>query len=72
MTAVPYVAPDPDYAQRIRASFGRQGAMKLIESEITDVAPGYCAFALEPHPGILQQHGYVHAGIVMHGKPEYC
>jgi uncharacterized protein (TIGR00369 family) len=64
MTPAPFVAPDPDYAQRVRASFARQGAMNLIQSEITDLAPGYCALALKPHPGILQQHGYVHAGIV--------
>jgi uncharacterized protein (TIGR00369 family) len=64
MTAARFVAPDPDYAQRVRGSFARQGAMKLIQSELVDLAPGYCAIAVNPHPGILQQHGYVHAGIV--------
>jgi uncharacterized protein (TIGR00369 family) len=64
MTAPVFVAKDPDYAQRVRASFARQAAMKLIGAEMTGLAPGYCGIAIQPHPEILQQHGYVHAGIV--------
>ena len=60
----PYVAKDPGYAQRVRASFARQGAMTLIGALMTDLAPGYCAISVVPRPEILQQHGYVHAGIV--------
>ena len=64
MTASPFVAKDPAYALRVRASFARQGAMTLIGAAMTELAPGYCAIAIQPHPEILQQHGYVHAGIV--------
>jgi len=64
MTAPVFVAKDPGYAQRVRASFARQGAMTLIGAAMTELAPGYCAIAIQPHPEILQQHGYVHAGIV--------
>ena len=64
MTAPVFVAKDPEYAQRVRASFARQGAMTLIGAALTELAPGYCAIAIQPHPEILQQHGYVHAGIV--------
>ena len=64
MTAPVFVAKDPGYAQRVRASFARQGAMALIGAEMTALAPGYCAISLRPRPEILQQHGYVHAGIV--------
>jgi len=59
-----FVANDPGYAQRVRASFARQGAMALIGAEMTELAPGYCAISIRPKPEILQQHGYVHAGIV--------
>ena len=52
------------YETRVRASFARQGAMRLIGAEIVEVAPGYCAIALAPRPELSQQHGYVHAGIV--------
>jgi uncharacterized protein (TIGR00369 family) len=60
----PYIPKDPGYAQRVRASFARQGAMTLIGALMTDLAPGYCAISVVPRPEILQQHGYVHAGIV--------
>ncbi|HEY5309801.1 MAG TPA: PaaI family thioesterase [Casimicrobiaceae bacterium] len=60
----PHIAKDPGYAQRVRASFARQGAMTLIGALLTDLAPGYCAISVVPRPEILQQHGYVHAGIV--------
>ena len=55
---------DPRYAERVRASFARQGAMGLIGAELVAVTPGYCAIALVPRPEVAQQHGYVHAGVV--------
>src|SRR5262245_47304551 len=63
--APPSVQPEhPAFADRVRESFGRQGAMRLVGAELTAIAPGYCAIALAPRPEISQQHGYVHAGIV--------
>ena len=64
MTSATFAASDPEYAQRVRSSFSRQGAMKLIQAELTHLAPGFCAIAVTPRPEIMQQHGYVHAGIV--------
>lgn len=55
---------DPAYAERVRASFGRQGAMRTIGARLIRVEPGHCAIELTPSPAISQQHGYVHAGIV--------
>ena len=52
------------YAERVRHSFARQGAMALIGASIVDVAAGYCSIALVPRPEVAQQHGYVHAGIL--------
>ena len=52
------------YEARIRDSFGRQGAMRLIGAAIAEIAPGYCAISLVPRPELSQQHGYVHAGVV--------
>ena len=52
------------YAERVRDSFARQGAMALIGASIVDVAAGYCSIALVPRPEVAQQHGYVHAGIL--------
>jgi acyl-coenzyme A thioesterase PaaI-like protein len=61
---VAFVAQDPGYAQRVRASFARQGAMALIGAELAELAPGYCAITIVPRADISQQHGYVHAGVI--------
>src|SRR6188472_300650 len=54
----------PGSAERVRASFARQGAMATIGASIDAVEPGYCAISLVPGPAVSQQHGYVHAGVV--------
>jgi uncharacterized protein (TIGR00369 family) len=53
-----------DYEERIRSSFDRQGAMKLLGARLLEVGPGYCAIELPYREELTQQHGYVHAGIV--------
>lgn len=55
---------DPDYAARVRASFGRQKAMDLIGAALTRVEPGFCEIRLPYRPELTQQHGFVHGGIV--------
>ena len=55
---------DPDYATRVRASFDRQGVMRLIGARLSELKPGYCRIELPFRPDLAQQHGYVHAGIV--------
>jgi uncharacterized protein (TIGR00369 family) len=52
------------FAERVRDSFARQGAMALIGARLEALRPGYCALALTPRPETSQQHGYVHAGIL--------
>lgn len=55
---------DPDYADRVRASFGLQQAMELIGAELAVVEPGYVEIHLPHRPQITQQHGYIHGGVV--------
>ena len=64
MTTSVFIPAFAGYEARVRESFARQGAMKLIGAAMTEVAPGYCAIALAPRPDLSQQHGYLHAGIV--------
>ena len=52
------------FADRVRDSFARQGAMALIGARLEDLRSGYCSLALTPRPETSQQHGYVHAGIL--------
>ncbi|HYQ98777.1 MAG TPA: PaaI family thioesterase [Casimicrobiaceae bacterium] len=62
--AGPWKPQNPAFAERVRASFARQGAMKTLGAELAAVGPGYCAITLVPRAEIAQQHGYVHAGVV--------
>ena len=55
---------NPDFAARVRASFDRQGAMRLIGARLKELRPGYCAIELPYREDLTQQHGYIHAGIV--------
>lgn len=55
---------DADYAQRVRDSFARQGAMAYIGAVLERVAPGTVEIGLPYRPQLSQQHGYFHAGMV--------
>jgi len=55
---------DADYAARVRASFGRQGAMGLIGAELTRIEPGLVEIELPFRRDLAQQHGFFHGGIV--------
>lgn len=50
--------------KRIRDSFAKQGFMATIGAVLQRVAPGDIEIALLPFPGIMQQHGFVHGGVV--------
>jgi len=64
MTERVFVAVDPDFEARVRASFARQAVMTLVGARLTDVAPGRCTIELPYRSDLTQQHGYVHGGIV--------
>lgn len=48
--------------ERIRASFDRQGLMRLLGAQLQAVEPGRVSISLPRRPEVSQQHGYVHAG----------
>ncbi len=54
---------DPGFAARVRESFARQGAMRLIGAELTRVEPGVVTIELAHRPDLTQQHGFFHAGM---------
>jgi uncharacterized protein (TIGR00369 family) len=58
------VAPNPDFAARVRASFARQAAMRLIGAQMTAVEPGRVTIELPVRDDLGQQHGFVHGGVV--------
>jgi uncharacterized protein (TIGR00369 family) len=59
-----YEPKNPEYAQRVQASFERQGAMALLGARLARVAPGECDIELPFKPELTQQHGYFHGGII--------
>ncbi len=57
-------AQDPHFAERVRASFARQPAMRLIGASMAVVEAGYTEIHLPFRPEITQQHGFIHGGVV--------
>jgi uncharacterized protein (TIGR00369 family) len=57
-------ARDPDFASRVRASFGRQKAMSLIGASLGSVAAGEVEVVLPYREDLTQQKGFIHGGIL--------
>ena len=55
---------DPNYAERVRTSFGRQRVMALLGAHLRAVELGQTEIVLPYREELSQQHGFVHAGIV--------
>jgi len=55
---------DPEYATRVRLSFGEQRAMSTIGASLGRVEPGAVDVILPFRDDLTQQDGFVHAGIV--------
>lgn len=59
-----FATADPDFEARVRASFARQSIMTTLGASLTRITPGEVEIALPFADHILQQHGFVHAGVV--------
>jgi uncharacterized protein (TIGR00369 family) len=55
---------DPNYEKRARESFARQTALSTIGAEMVRIEPGAAELHLRFNPGITQQHGYAHGGVI--------
>lgn len=56
---------DPEEAaRRVAESFARQEFMATLGARLESVKPGEVEVALDVRPALLQQHGFVHAGVV--------
>ena len=53
-----------DTRARIRDSFAKQSAMALIHAEIPVIEEGRAEIEIPHWDGVLQEHGYVHGGVV--------
>ncbi len=59
-----FTPPNPAYADRVRDSFARQAAMRLVGATLVDVGPGRVTIELPVRDDLTQQHKYVHGGVV--------
>lgn len=64
MPEKPMQPRDPDWDQKVRASFKRQTFMDTIGGRIAALSPGYCEVELYYRGDLCQQNGYLHGGVV--------
>ena len=55
---------NPNYDSAVRDSFSRQPYMADIGARIDLIDPGVCEMSLGLRPGLTQQHGFFHGGLV--------
>ena len=72
MTTTPFEPRCADYAGRVRSSFARQGAMQTLGATLGLLEPGAVDIALPWAPGLTQQHGFLHAGMVATALDSAC
>ena len=66
------IIPDPDYEERVRASFARQNAMATIGARLTLVTPGIVEIEMPFSSALTQQHGFLHAGVISTALDSAC
>ena len=55
---------NPHFERDVRSSFDRQQIMATIGAVLTKVEPGRVEIELPFRDALIQQHGYVHGGVV--------
>lgn len=72
MPPTDFVVRSPDYERRVRDSFARQGVMGTLGARLRRVQPGEVEITLDWAPGLTQQHGFLHAGVVSTALDSAC
>jgi uncharacterized protein (TIGR00369 family) len=72
MDAPRFEPQDPDFAERVRASFAKQGAMHTIGAVLARIEAGRVAIELPWRAELTQQHGFLHAGMVATALDSAC
>jgi uncharacterized protein (TIGR00369 family) len=63
---------NPDYREIATDTFERQHAMRTLGISIARLEPGEVELAMAYSPGLTQQNGFVHAGIITAGLDSAC
>lgn len=67
-----FQAQDPNFDQRVRASFARQRVMQTLGIEVVRLTPGEIELAMPYDAAYTQQHGFIHAGIQSTAMDSAC
>jgi len=62
MTA--FIPKDPNFEQRIRDSFSRQGLLKTLKADLVSITPGQVELSMPFSDQVTQQDGFLHAGTI--------
>ena len=65
-------ARDPQFEDRVRASFAQQGLMSTFAAELNRVEPGLAEITVPFSAGLTQQDGFLHAGVVIAAMDSAC
>ena len=65
-------ARDPEFEERVRASFAQQGLMSTFAAELDRVEPGLVEIVVPFADGLTQQDGFLHAGVVIAAMDSAC
>jgi len=65
-------AGDSGYESRVRASFERQQFMKTIGARLSRVVPGEVDIDVGMRDDLVQQHGFLHAGVLASAADSAC
>jgi uncharacterized protein (TIGR00369 family) len=61
-----------DFEARVRDSFARQQVMATFGAELTRVSRGTIEIEMPYSPGLTQQHGFLHAGVISTALDSAC
>ncbi len=53
-----------DALERVRASFRRQGLMRLLRAEVVEAGEGWCVIEVPFHDDLTQQERYFHGAVI--------
>jgi len=67
-----FLIADPEYRERITASFEHQPMMKTMGVHLVAIAPGHVEFSMEFGEHLTQQNGFLHAGALSTALDSAC
>ena len=62
----------PEFAARVQASFDRQAFMRTVGARLVSIEPGQVVIEWPFSSHLTQQHGFLHAGVVVAVADSAC